>query len=87
MPYMYVIYIVHMHFTFPVILKLSKKCIRNLSINLKKSANLIFNMPPPGKRISLALLKKTRSGYFKAEHFADNVIPTNREVSNSIIFF
>ena len=55
---MYVIYIVHMHFTFPVILKLSKKGIRNLSINLKKSANLIFNMPPPGKRISLALLKK-----------------------------
>ena len=44
-------------------------------------------MPPPGKRISLALLKKTRSGYFKAEHFADNVIPTNREVANSIIFF
>ena len=44
-------------------------------------------MPPPGKKNSLALLKKIDPGYFKAEHFADNVIPTNREVANSIIFF
>ena len=87
MPYMYVNYVVHMLFTFPVILKFSKKCIRNLSINLEKSANLSFNMPPPGKKNSLALLKKIDPCYFKAEHFADNVIPTNREVANSIIFF
>ena len=86
MPYIYVNYVVHMLFIFPVILKFSKKCIRNLSINLKKSANLSFNMPPPGKKNSIALLKKYYS-YFKAEHFADNVIPTNREVANSIIFF
>ena len=85
---MYVNYVVHMLFIFPVILKFSKKCIRNLSINLKKSANLSFNTTPLGKKeLSCSPKKKIDPGYFKAEHFADNVIPTNREVANSIIFF